>query len=353
MSVSRVVNGTRRVSPDVERRVRAAIERIGYVPNEAARILKGNRGSVLGLIVPDLADQFFSTCCSAIQEAAWDAGYMTLMAASNHREQLERQETALMVQRRVAGLLVVPIGAQNDHFIAAQEAGVPVVAIDRPIEHVDSDTLTVDNLEASFGATRHLIAHGHREILCVADDERMIPEEWGGDTMMVELSALQGLGVDDLLEAILLLADNDEDLLEELQANPKAPAQAVVLEGHLDVGRGPMATVLIQQGTLRVGDPVVAGAAWGRVRALLDDKGQRLTEAGPSTPVVVLGFDEVPGAGDDLRVAPDDKVARTVATARVAASPPGRPVGHGGRSTAAGPSWRTSSPTSSGARSPR
>jgi LacI family transcriptional regulator len=173
MSVSRVVNGTRRVSPDVERRVRAAIERIGYVPNEAARILKGNRGSVLGLIVPDLADHSFSTCCSAIQEAAWDAGYMTLMAASNHREQLERQETALMVQRRVAGLLVVPIGAQNDHFIAAQEAGVPVVAIDRPIEHVDSDTLTVDNLEASFGATRHLIAHGHREILCVADDERI------------------------------------------------------------------------------------------------------------------------------------------------------------------------------------
>ncbi len=173
MSVSRVVNGTRRVSPDVERRVRAAIERIGYVPNEAARILKGNRGSVLGLIVPDLADPFFSACCSAIQEAAWDGGYMTLMAASNHREQLERQETALMVQRRVAGLLVVPIGSQNDHFSAAQQAGVPVVAIDRPIEHVDSDTLTVDNLEASFGATRHLIAHGHREILCVADDERI------------------------------------------------------------------------------------------------------------------------------------------------------------------------------------
>jgi LacI family transcriptional regulator len=173
MSVSRVVNGTRRVSPDVERRVRAAIERIGYVPNEAARILKGNRGSVLGLIVPDLADQFFSACCSAIQEAAWDAGYMTLMAASNHREQLERQETALMVQRRVAGLLVVPIGSQNDHFAAAQQAGVSVVAIDRPIEHVDSDTLTVDNLEASFGAARHLIAHGHHEILCVADDERI------------------------------------------------------------------------------------------------------------------------------------------------------------------------------------
>jgi LacI family transcriptional regulator len=173
MSVSRVVNGNRRVSPAVERKVRAAIERVGYVPNEAARILKGNRGKVLGLIVPDLADPFFSACCSAIQEAAWDAGYMTLMAASNHREELERQETELMVQRHVAGLLVVPIGSQNDHFAAAQQAGVSVVAIDRPIEHVDSDSLTVDNLEASIGATRHLIAHGHRDILCVADDERI------------------------------------------------------------------------------------------------------------------------------------------------------------------------------------
>lgn len=173
MSVSRVVNGTRRVTPEVERKVRAAIEKIGYVPNEAARILKGNKGSVLGLIVPDLADPFFSACCNAIQETAWDAGYLTLMAASAHREDLERRETEIMVQRRVAGLLVVAIGSQNDHFDAAQKAGIPVVAIDRPIEHVEADTLTVDNLEASFRATQHLIEHGHRNIVCVADDERI------------------------------------------------------------------------------------------------------------------------------------------------------------------------------------
>lgn len=162
MSVSRVVNGTRRVSPDVERKVRAAIKKIGYVPNEAARVLKGNRGSVLGLIVPDLADPFFASCVGAIQEAAWQAGYMTLMAASGHREDLERRETELMVQRRVAGLLVAAIGSQNDHFAAAQAAGVPVVAIDRPLSHVATDTVTVDNLEASMNATRHLIEHGHR-----------------------------------------------------------------------------------------------------------------------------------------------------------------------------------------------
>lgn len=173
MSVSRVVNGNRRVSLEVEQRVRAAINKIGYQPNEAARILKGNKSSVIGLIVPDLADPFFSTCCSVIQEAAWDAGYMTLMAASGHREELERRETDLMVQRRIAGLIIVPVGSQNDHFAAAQSVGVPLVAIDRPIEHVESDSLTVDNLKASFRATQHLIKHGHKNILCVADDERI------------------------------------------------------------------------------------------------------------------------------------------------------------------------------------
>jgi LacI family transcriptional regulator len=173
MSVSRVVNGSRRVSPEVERKVRAAIEKIGYRPNEAARILKGNRSTVLGLIVPDLADPFFSAYCSAIQEAAWDAGYMMLIAASAHREGLERRDTDVMVQRRVAGLIVCPIGSHNDHFLAAQNAGLPLVAIDRPIEHVETDSITVDNLEASFQATQHLIGHGHRIILCVADDERI------------------------------------------------------------------------------------------------------------------------------------------------------------------------------------
>ena len=177
MSVSRVVNGTRRVSPEVERKVLAAIEKIGYQPNEAARILKGTKSSVLGLIVPDLADPFFGACCNAIQEAAWDAGYMTLMAASGHREELERRETKVMVQRHVAGLLVVPIGSQNDHFLEAQKAGVPVVAIDRPIKHLESDSLTVDNLAASFRATQHLVDHGHRNILCVADDERIYTKE--------------------------------------------------------------------------------------------------------------------------------------------------------------------------------
>lgn len=173
MSVSRVVNGTRRVTPEVERKVRAAIERIGYVPNEAARILKGYRSRVLGLIVPDLSDPFFATCANAIQETAWDAGYMTLMAASGHSENLERRETEIMVQRKVAGLLVIPSGSQNEHFRAAREAGIPIVSFDRPMENVESDTLVVNNRDASAMLVEHLIEHGHENILCVADDEKV------------------------------------------------------------------------------------------------------------------------------------------------------------------------------------
>jgi LacI family transcriptional regulator len=168
-----VVNGTRRVSPEIERKVRQALDQIGYIPNEAARILKGNRSSVIGLIVPDLADPFFAELGNAVQQTAWHAGYMTLMASSNHGADLEASETELMVQRRVAGLLAVPIGHQNRHFADAQKERVPVIAIDRPIDNVATDTLTVDNFAASRRATAHLVEHGHKHILCLADTERI------------------------------------------------------------------------------------------------------------------------------------------------------------------------------------
>ncbi|HEX2023674.1 MAG TPA: translation initiation factor IF-2, partial [Acidimicrobiales bacterium] len=142
-------------------------------------------------------------------------------------------------------------------------------------------------------------------------DHGLVPEEWGGDTIMVEVSALQGLGIDELLEQLLVVAE-----IEELVANPEGRAQGVVLEANLDVGRGPVATVLVQRGTLRVGEPMVAGAAWGKVRALLDDRNDTLKEALPSTPVQILGLSDVPSAGDEFRVAPNEKVARIVAEAR-------------------------------------
>lgn len=173
MSVSRVVHGTRPVSPETERKVRAAIEKIGYRPNEAARILKGHRAQVIGLIVPDLADPFFATYANAVHETAWDAGYMTLMAASAHRKDIERRETEFMIERSVAGMLVAPINSANDHFEAAKNNGVPIVSFDRPMEGVEVDVFVVDNREAAARATRHLIDHGHESVLCIADDENI------------------------------------------------------------------------------------------------------------------------------------------------------------------------------------
>ncbi len=142
-------------------------------------------------------------------------------------------------------------------------------------------------------------------------EQELVPEPWGGDTIVIDVAPPVGTGVDELLESLLLVAE-----LEELVANPKAPARALVLESNLDQGRGPVVTALVEKGTLRVGDPIVAGGAWGRVRALFDEHGRPVTEAGPSVPVEVLGLDDVPLAGDELRVAPDEKTARTVAEAR-------------------------------------
>jgi translation initiation factor IF-2 len=142
----------------------------------------------------------------------------------------------------------------------------------------------------------------------------LVAEEYGGDTMFVDISAKQRLGIDDLLESVLLTADASLDL----RANPRQDAQGVAIEAHLDRGRGPVATVLVQRGTLHVGDSIVSGDAFGRVRAMLDENGQPLGEAGPARPVQVLGFTSVPGAGDSFLVVDEDRVARQIAERRQA-----------------------------------
>lgn len=136
----------------------------------------------------------------------------------------------------------------------------------------------------------------------------LVAEEWGGDTICLPVSAVRKEGIEELLEMILLVAD-----MQELKANPNRPAVGTIIEAQLDRGRGPVATVLVQKGTLRVGDAVVAGTAAGRVRAMINDKGQRVSSAGPSEPVSVLGFSEVPQAGDILKVVQDEKTARALA----------------------------------------
>ncbi|MGH9274207.1 MAG: translation initiation factor IF-2, partial [Acidimicrobiales bacterium] len=142
-------------------------------------------------------------------------------------------------------------------------------------------------------------------------EQGLVPQAWGGETEMIEVSALNGDGVDDLLETLLLVAD-----VEDLRANPDGRAAGVVLESHLDIGRGPVANILVQRGTLRVGEPLVAGPAWGRVRALINHLGEQVKEAGPSMPVQVLGLNDVADAGDSFIVAPDEKTARSVAEKR-------------------------------------
>jgi translation initiation factor IF-2 len=151
----------------------------------------------------------------------------------------------------------------------------------------------------------------------------VIVEDYGGDTPLVQVSAKQRLGIDELIEMILLVAD-----LQELKANPKRAAVGTVVEAELDKGRGPVATILVQTGTLRVGDTVVVGDTSGRVRALENGKGERVTKAGPSSAVVLLGLGEVPAAGDVLRAVPDEKTARAMLEERRSLSTT-RPEGSG------------------------
>ena len=172
----------------------------------------------------------------------------------------------------------------------AKAAEVPIVVALNKIDRAEADPNRV---------MQQLSEHG------------LVPEPWGGDTITVEVSALQDLGVDELLDQLLVLAE-----VLELRANPEGPARGVVLEANLDIGRGPVATAIVQNGTLRVGDPIVAGAAWGRVKALIDDHGDQVKEALPSMPVQVLGLSEPAAAGDELRATSDFSVARTVGEAR-------------------------------------
>ncbi len=148
-------------------------------------------------------------------------------------------------------------------------------------------------------------------IMSQLTDLGLVPEEWGGSTIFRQISAKQGLYLDDLLETILLVAE-----MGELKANPKRYALGTVVEARLDKGRGPIATFLVQNGTLRVGDCIVAGVSYGRVRQLRDDMGRHLTEAGPSTPVEIAGLQEVPVAGDKFMAFESEKMAREIAAKR-------------------------------------
>lgn len=172
----------------------------------------------------------------------------------------------------------------------AREAGVPIIVA---INKTDKPGANPERVKQEL--TEH----------------ELVPEEWGGDTICVNVSALKREGIKDLLEMVLLVSE-----IGELKANPNRSARGTVIEAELDKGRGPVASVLIQSGALNIGDTVIAGPAFGRVRAMMDDKGRRIKIAGPSTPVEVLGFSEVPRAGDVFIVVEDEKLARNIVSQR-------------------------------------
>lgn len=149
------------------------------------------------------------------------------------------------------------------------------------------------------------------KVLQQLTEHGLVPEAWGGETITVNVSALQGTGIDELLEYILLVAE-----VQDLKANPKAEASGVVIEANLDKGKGPVATLLVQNGTLRTGNCIVVGTACGRVRALLSDSGERIVKAEPSTPVEILGLTEVPNAGDYFEVVQNEKAMKTIVDKR-------------------------------------
>ena len=198
-------------------------------------------------------------------------------------------DIAVLVVAADDGVMPQTVEALNH----AKAAGVPVVVAVNKIDKPDADPTKVRGQLTEYG---------------------LVPEEYGGDTMFVDVSAKAGLNLEGLLEAIVLTADASLDL----RANPDQDAQGLVVEAHLDRGRGPVATILVQRGTLRVGDSIVAGPAYGRVRAMLDEHGENIESADPARPAMVLGLSGVPGAGQNFLVVEDDRIARQIAEKREA-----------------------------------
>ncbi|GAA1962326.1 hypothetical protein GCM10009798_22610 [Nocardioides panacihumi] len=201
----------------------------------------------------------------------------------------QSSDIAVLVVAADDGVMPQTVEALNH----AKAAGVPIVVAVNKIDKPEADPTKVRGQLTEYG---------------------LIPEEYGGDAMFVDVSAKSGLNLDKLLEAIVLTADASLDL----RANPHQDAQGLVIEAHLDRGRGPVATVLVQRGTLRVGDSIVAGPAHGRVRAMLDEFGHEIEEATPARPAMVLGLSAVPGAGQNFLVVEDDRMARQIAEKREA-----------------------------------
>ena len=195
-------------------------------------------------------------------------------------------DIAILVVAADDGVMPQTVEAINH----AKSAQVPIIVAVNKIDKPGADPMRVKNELMEYG---------------------LVSEDYGGDTIMVEVSAKKRINIDELLEMILLVAE-----VQELKANPKRDARGIIIEAQLDKGRGPVATVLVQNGTLHIGDSIIAGTCYGKVRAMINDRGENVKKAGPSVPVEVLGLNDVPSAGDELAVL-DEKLCRSIAEKRV------------------------------------
>lgn len=175
MTVSRTINGHPYVANETAKKVRAAIRQLGYQPNHAARILTGQLSKAIGLIVPDLADTFFSVVSHAVQEAAREAGYLAWLAASNGDPAIEEAQIEQMTNHRVDGILLVPANSQSKYLKAIASGSMPLVTIDRPIDGVLTDSVEVENRAGARTAVEHLIDHGYKKITCVVMNSHLQP----------------------------------------------------------------------------------------------------------------------------------------------------------------------------------
>ena len=210
----------------------------------------------------------------------------------------------------------------HEAFTAMRQRGASVTDVSIIVVAADDGVMpqTIEAIDHSKAAKVPVIIAVNKmdkpganpeKVKSALSDLDLVPEEWGGDTIFVECSAKTGQGLKDLLETILVVAE-----VKDLKANPKKLATGTVIESKLDKGRGPVSTLLVQNGTLKQGDSIVVGACYGKVRKMINDKGEEIKEALPSTPVEILGLDAVPVAGDNFKVFTDDKDARAVAAAR-------------------------------------
>ncbi len=223
ITVSRLINGGTKVRPDTARKVRVAIARLGYRPNEAARILQGQRAKILGLIVPDLGDSFYGTCAQAVHEVARNHSYMTVVVGSGGSAETELLEIEMMIHRHMAGLLLIPAGNDKKPFEIIRKAGIPVVCFDRSLPGLDIDAVVVDNRGSSCQAVNHLIGHGHKHILCLGNQSQLYPIR---QRIQGYEDAIRETG---LSSTVLDRADTPEELkiaLRDLMNSKKRPTAA-------------------------------------------------------------------------------------------------------------------------------